>query len=95
MIVRLLFYIDCVDLLDYLESVEDYCVRNARKLERSGRRTDMLADARKWRNRQQRRSEQEEMERGMFYPAASVFHTTANRKRGLPTPRPLTEIVKH
>ena len=75
------------------ESVDDYCSRNARKLERSGRRTERMAEIRKERQHRQRPRHENEMYRGMsFYPEASVFHSTANRRRGVPTPRPAPHV---
>ena len=68
------------------ESVDEYCTRNARKLERSGRRTDRLAEVRRERHRQRPRYEHEK-DREMFFPHACVFHSTENRRKGVLTPR--------
>ena len=74
---------------------EEYCVRNARKLERSGRRTERMAEVRRGRQyRQQPRDENKLMNNEVsFYPEMSIFNSAENRRRGVPTPRPAPRQV--
>ena len=74
---------------------EEYCEKNAKKLERSGRRTERMAEARRGRRfRQQPRDEIRLMNNEVsFYPEMSIFNSAENRRRGVPTPRPAPRQV--